>query len=248
MTTLVSPNILQYVQANYNNALATSAATGLPINFILAQTGVESGWGSSGLNNPGGISPGGSPISYSSEQAGWQAYASLLSSAPYAGASSVATQGSTAIAAYLANAGYNTVNPNYANLVGSSSNSVDAALGQLGLSGGIASGGMNAIPSTIGTSATTGISGSNPLNPANWFNTLNQWFSSIGPDIAFVIIGIVLLIGAMLLFANRNLGGSTNPVINFLTAKSSGGGSRRSGGGSAATETPAVEEVAAAAA
>ena len=140
-----------YILNNLAYAQQASVQTGLPVDFLLGQSALETGWGSSGNNNPGGITINGNVASYSSPAAGWSAYANLLSSSNYAGAASLGGSGSLSIANYLVGQGYNTVNQNYAQSVASTVSSVDnaanglgIATSALGISPGAANSGMTA--------------------------------------------------------------------------------------------------------
>lgn len=71
------------------DASIASARTGVPESVILAQWGIETGWGTSSAwrqgNNYAGVSPGGKVASYSDRAAGLAAYISTLLQGPYAG-------------------------------------------------------------------------------------------------------------------------------------------------------------------
>lgn len=103
-----------------------SQRTGLPVNYVLAQAGLETGWGTSraaGNNNFFGISPGGQLASYATPQAGADAYVALMQSPRYA---QVPRTGSPAqIGTAMGAAGYNP-NPSYGTSVGNFANALPA--------------------------------------------------------------------------------------------------------------------------
>ncbi len=122
----------EFVAQYYPQAQSVSQSTGLPVNFVLGQSALETGWGSSAAgtlgNNLFGISSQGVPNYYPTAQAGLDAYSNLINSPRYSGVSSVTGQGTGAIAQYLVNAGYNKANPNYVNSVVGTTNMVDNVL------------------------------------------------------------------------------------------------------------------------
>lgn len=67
-----------WIKSVTGDAQAASAQTGVPVATILAQWGVETGWGTSRAwvegNNYAGVSPGGHVAYYGSRQAGLDAY------------------------------------------------------------------------------------------------------------------------------------------------------------------------------
>ena len=126
-------SILPYAQS-------ASAQTGLPLDYVIAQSALETGYGQSNAaqsyNNYFGISPGGSLAHYSSVGAGFQAYADLVNNR-YSGA---ASQGSAYnIAQYMTSQGY-TDSPGYASQISSIAGNVDTALNGMGVSPGTSGG------------------------------------------------------------------------------------------------------------
>jgi hypothetical protein len=90
-----------------------SQRTGLPVNYIIGQAGLETGWGTSGAsgnNNFFGISPGGKLASYRTPQEGADAYVNLVNNEPrYAGLDRTGTP--QEIGDRFAQAGYNPAVP-----------------------------------------------------------------------------------------------------------------------------------------
>ena len=108
------------------NDIAT--ATGLDPSVVLGIVDVETGGGKHVLgNNIFGISPGGKVARYPDVQTASQAFINLMQTPRYAGVTAVPDP--AAQAAALVKSGYNTVNPNYARLVGGSAARIGKALG-----------------------------------------------------------------------------------------------------------------------
>jgi len=183
-----------YVSNNLPYAESASTLTGLPVDYLLGQTALETGYGQSGSNNPGGITIGGQVQQYSSLSDGWNAFINLLNSNRYAGVQSVSDQGPQAIAQYLVGQGYNTKNPNYAQSVAGTTANIDSSLNSMGLS------------SLVGQATTaqgsTYAPGSGGQNIAQSIG--GEISSLVGGSlvrILIIVIGIVLLIGAVFMFA-----------------------------------------------
>lgn len=221
-------------------AQSVSSQTGLPVSYVLGQSAIETGWGSSNAattgNNFFGISPGGSLAQYGSVGSGFNAYSSLINSPNYSGWSSLGTTDPYNIAAYLNQQGYSTTpTPTYANSVANASNEISNYLG--GTSG--ASFGTNPTNTSSLSSiwqSPTGISdwfNSTPfgqamnydLSPQNTQNdpfanavaqTLSgqssSWTSTIG---TWLERGVIIILGIVVVaFALRALtGGKSNIVV-----------------------------------
>lgn len=101
--------VSDFINQNLGLANGVSLQTGIPTVNILGQWGLETGWGSSfaGANNYGNVSPGGSVASYTTPQAGANAYANTISKY------NVNTSSASAFANSVASGGYAT-DPNYA--------------------------------------------------------------------------------------------------------------------------------------
>lgn len=170
--------LLDFVQSILPYAQGVSARTGLPLDFVIAQSAEETGYGTSNaaqnLNNYFGLSPGGSLASYPSIGQGFNAYADLINS-HYSNAASGSNP--LAIAQNLVAGGYNTEDPGYAQKIASIVPSVDQVLSALGLSGA---------SSTSG--ATTAGSGTAPIGGA-----------STGSGISATITGAISRVGIILL-------------------------------------------------
>lgn len=196
-------DVSSFVQSNLPYAIATSQATGLPVDYILGQSGLESGWGSSPAaqtqNNYFGISPGGSLASYGSVGASFQAFANLINGGRYSGWPSA---GGTAqqIGDYINGQGYSQT-PDYGSRVQGATNAVDSVLQQLGLGSYATSGGT---PSGTAGPGSSGSSGSS--SGCSWCAQIENWFAAqVGNGLSsgvFVVLGLVLLLGALLAFAN----------------------------------------------
>lgn len=179
-------------------AQSVSAQTGLPTDFVLGQAALETGWGTSGLaqnnNNFFGIGGPGGFQSYSSPAQGFQAYANLISSNNNGQnnyMSAVGAGDATQMAQALASAGY-TPDAGYASSVGQTVQTIDQALGSLGTPAG--SGPMTA---TTPGGASVGVSQAS--DPVSQFFSL---FTANVASIIIVIIGIILMFGAVVMFAN----------------------------------------------
>lgn len=182
-------SVSDYISANYPYALAASQQTGVPVNFILGQTGLETGWGSSNNyangNNPGGISDAnGNPLSYSSLAEGWQAYTNTLSSSRYAAAIQNNSDNPYGLASALQTAGYST-NPNYGNVVAAAVGTASNAMGNLGLSN-TSAGGSGTLANQVG-SAITG--------------AVTQLVAGSLAQILIIVIGLAMMVAGMYMFA-----------------------------------------------
>ncbi|HKE23193.1 MAG TPA: glucosaminidase domain-containing protein, partial [Bryobacteraceae bacterium] len=85
-SSLSSPNRDEFIKNFTPIAQNISARTGLPVSYIVAQAGLETGWGTSsasGNNNFFGISPGGRLASYRTPQEGADAYVNLVNNDPH---------------------------------------------------------------------------------------------------------------------------------------------------------------------
>ena len=108
------------------NDIATQ--TGVDPSVVLGIVDVETGHGQHVLgNNIFGISPGGNVAQYPDVQTASQAFISLMQTPRYAGVAASPDPASQAMA--LVKSGYNTANPNYARLIGSSAAQIGKQLG-----------------------------------------------------------------------------------------------------------------------
>lgn len=204
--------VSDFVSRFLPQAQQVSAQTGLPVDYVLGQAGLESGWGTSNAatsgNNFFGISPGGSLASYSSPDAGFQAYSDLINGPRYSGVSSVAGNGPTAIASYLNGQGYST-NPNYPSSVAGAVASVDAAMGPDSSGwGSFLSGGLgNQTPVAPGGTGLTA-----PLPGTGIFDNLGiaagvpslTWIEELAIRAMLVLVGIVLIAGGLYIAGARS--------------------------------------------
>lgn len=189
-------NLQQFVSTYLPFAQNTSAQTGLPVDYILGQAAYESGYGNSNAavngNNLFGISPGGSLASYPDIASGFNAFSALMGTSRYAGAASLGTTNPTALATFINNQGYSTT---------------PSDVYSKGVSGAVAN-----IDSILGTSGASTVSGqpTATTTPAQSSSTSTPgWLASIESSIGgqlvrvvMIIIGIVLLVGAVRMFAN----------------------------------------------
>ena len=167
-------SLQSFIQSVLPFAQSTSASTGLPLDFVLAQSALETGAGTSNAaqnyNNYFGISPGGTLAYYPDTASGFGAYGSLINSR-YPGASGLPA---SQIGNYLQGAGYAT-DPAYGQKVASLLPSVDSILQGLG----------------IGTGSVTGSQA--PVNSAS-----NPSTGSSG-GLTGAIVGVVSRVGVILL-------------------------------------------------
>jgi hypothetical protein len=199
-----------FVLDNLPYAESVSAQTGLPVDYVLAQSAEETGFGTSSaatlLNNFFGLSPGGSLASYGSPQAGFDAYASLMQSPGYAGVLSAAGSGPDAIGSALVSAGYNTADPAYSSKVGGLVSTIDQILGDTG-NASLATGGVGSPSVPGGTAAQSGtqtgagsaVAGNCGLSPGCWFGYLG----SLAVRASFVLLAVIFLLGAVYIFGKR---------------------------------------------
>lgn len=183
-------------------AQQASADTGLPVDYILAQAALESGWGTSNAavtgNNFFGISPGGSLASYSNPAAGFSAFSNLLNSPRYAGVAAAVPGGALAIGNAEQAAGYNP-DAGYGASVAALVPQIDAMLGAgnggvAGGTGGAGGSGMAATPS-----GASGAAGSGSGN-GGVVATVESYLGRVG----FTLAGLVMLAGGIYLFGRRN--------------------------------------------
>lgn len=188
--------VSNFVNQFYGLAQQISAQTGLAVDYILGQAGLESGWGTSNAavngNNYFGISPGGSLASYDSPAAGFAAYGNLINGSNYSGvigaAGSGAGSGALATANYLNGQGYSTT-PNYGSLVQGAVNSVDQVLG--------------GAPTASGGSPTASAGGTAASQEPAVLSGLSSWLGTYAKRGALILISVLLLLGAVYLFASR---------------------------------------------
>jgi len=188
-----------------------SAATGVPVDFILGQAGLESSWGTSRLatqqNNLFGIGGPGRFASYASPSDSFSAWAGLMRSPRYADA--VAAGGSAdQLAGNLAAAGY-TPDPGYAAGVAGAVSSVDAVLagsGDFGAAPGQAQGASGpgaAAGSSAGQDTTQPHGASCGLSPACWLGALGSWAGNLAARAGLIVLAVILLLGGVWLLATR---------------------------------------------
>lgn len=196
--------VSDFVARYLPQAQQASARTGLPTDVILGQAGLESGWGTSNAaqgNNFFGISPGGTLATYATPDAGFDAYSSLINSGRYSGVSSVAGSGAQAIGDYLNGQGYSQT-PDYGSRVAGATSAVDQVLGGLD---GLGSGGAT----PAGGSPTAAAGGTSPGAPAatqssgGLFGQATTWLADHATRAVLILLAIILLAGAMYLFATR---------------------------------------------
>ncbi len=187
-------------------AVQTSQQTGLPVDFILAQSALETGWGSSNAaqnyNNFFGISPGGSLASYGSPAEGFSAFGNLLSSPAYSGVSGYASQGPLALGNAIQAAGYNP-NPAYGGQIASLVPQIDQLLQGTG-NGQYATGGYGNGQASTGAQG----GGNCGFSPNCWLGSIGQWAGSYALRAGFFVVAIILLLGAVYLFGKRTEGAS----------------------------------------
>lgn len=176
---------ISFVETYLPYAETTSQQTGLPVDFILGQAAEESGWGTStgaSQNNLFNISPGGNLASYNTVLDNFNAYSNLINN--NYDTSALAGAPATTIAGSLQAQGY-AKDPNYANAVGGTTSTIDGILSSLGINTGTTSG-----TGTAQVASNSGI-----------FGQLETWLTNVSGSVVFVILGIVLLIGALYMFA-----------------------------------------------
>jgi hypothetical protein len=227
------PQIQAFVANNYAAAAQASQQTGLPVDYILGQAGLESAYGTSNVaqttNNLFGITQsGGGYVSYPSTTASFQGYANYLTTNQrYSNLSSVSNSDPATIANYLATQGYNPNPSTYSTAVAGATSTVDSALTALGLSPTVSgttysngstmyitpdgvSGGSSA-PVTGGTGTTTTATPGSTTSPTagtsstpstllGYLGYTGSWGSAVS-SLLFVIIGIILLIGAVIMYS-----------------------------------------------
>lgn len=80
-------SVQSFLDEVLGDARTASARTGVPVSTILAQWGIETGWGTSRAwrqgNNYAGVSPGGRIASYDTRASGLEAYISTMQSPHY---------------------------------------------------------------------------------------------------------------------------------------------------------------------
>lgn len=202
----MSGSISSFVAQFFPQAQQASAATGLPVDYILGQAGLESGWGTSTAatsgNNYFGISQGGSLLSYGSAADSFTAFANLMNSGNYAGAAGIAGAGGTAldIGNYVNAQGYSTT-PDYGTRVAGDVASVDSALAGMGLSGGISPG----AGSTAATGAQAGGTAANCAwyNPTCWAAGIGAWIGGYATRAALLLLAVIFIAGALFMLASR---------------------------------------------
>lgn len=185
--------VSDFVATFLPQAQSVSAQTGLPVDYVLGQAGLESAWGTSRLaqqqNNYFGIGGAGNYASYADPSAGFNAYAALINSPRYAG---VPTGGSAAdIAGYLNAHGYSET-PDYAARVAGATGQVDQALAAAGVSGGVVAG-------PGGTASSSAAS----AGPSGWLSAIGGAATNLAARAGVFVLAIILLLGAIALFALR---------------------------------------------
>lgn len=184
-----------FVSSVYPYAQTASAQTGLPVDFIIGQSAVESGWGQSNLaqsfNNFFGIGGPGNFQAYNNASASFQAWSNLINN--NYDTSALGGSSASQIAGSLASQGY-TGDPGYASAVGGATNQIDKILAQLKLSGGTAS----------GTAASGSGSPSSSCGQFDYVCQLQAWINEVSFGAVWVIVGIILLIAALFIFAKQS--------------------------------------------
>lgn len=190
-----------FVNSMLPYAVSASNSTGLPVDFILSQSALETGWGTSSAamneNNYFGVSPGGSIASYGTPADSFSAYADLMGSPRYAGAiSSNLGNGPLALGSSIQQAGY-TPNSNYGSAIASIVPTIDQILQGSG-NAQYATGG-----STGGSSSAQNASGSCGFSPSCWLTAVASWAGSYLLRGSFFLLAFVLIAGAIYLFGKR---------------------------------------------
>lgn len=178
-----------FIQQYLPYAQQASTQTGLPVDFILGQSALESNWGQSNLaqnqNNFFGIGGPGNFQSYSSPAQGFQAWANLIQNRyNVAGMGGASAQ---SIAQLLSDQGY-TKDPGYAQSVASVTSMVDQYFG--------------AHPNTAGSgSLSGGGNGADPFGFKAAFIGAENWLVSIAGSALFIFLGVVVILMALYMFA-----------------------------------------------
>lgn len=188
----------QFVAQYLPFAQSASQSTGLPTDYILGQAALETGYGTSNGamndNNLFGISSNGSLNSYSSPQAGFDAYAGLINSSRYNGVTGVGNNPYN-IASYLNNAGYSTTpTAQYATSVAGATQVIDGVLGGLQTSGNSGAAGSPASTTAPGSSVAGTVANA----------VVGAASKAIGSQLVrgvMIVIGLLLFIGAIVMFA-----------------------------------------------
>lgn len=211
-------SVADFVAANRPYADAASRRTGLPSDYILAQAGHESAWGSSNLarnsNNFFGMkNPGGNGYQqFGSPADSFDAYAGLINRR-YAGAAGVAQSGGGGqeIASYLQSSGY-AEDPAYGSKVGNAMALVAAAGG----GGGAASYGLPpAMDQLFGPDGS--FQGIPPVTQTLGKQAAGaaSWLEEVITRTVMVLIGLVLIAGAFYM-------AGTGALANTLDKATSG--------------------------
>lgn len=184
----------------YPYAVTAGSQLGIDPNLLLAQWGLESGYGTNTLSqgfNVGSISnPGGGWATYSSPSAFVSAFVNLLTNS-YPG---------------TLNSGSNV--SQFVNALGSGSygqsyyGTQSPASYQASLAGIYTPSGLpvNNVPTGGNGQSATSQSGSCGLSPGCWLAALGSWAGSWASRVGLVVVGAILLIGAMMLFARKSEG------------------------------------------
>lgn len=191
-------NPFTFVQTYLGDAENVSAQTGLPVDYVLGQAALESGWGGSysaqNRNNFFGISPGGQLASYGSPGASFQAFANLINGNYQGWGGNTAGQ----IGDSINGMGYSQT-ADYGSRVQGTTNTVDGVLASLGLGSLVQSGNASSPSSSSAAGSSNGGCG--------WCQQIEQWVLGTAaqavPSWVFVVFGIILVIGAILMLANE---------------------------------------------
>ncbi len=190
-------SVADFVSRYLGLAQSTSASTGLPVDYILGQAGLETGWGTSNAaanNNFFGISPGGNLASYSDAASGFTAYSGLVTGSHYSNALAVASAGGSAtdIGNAMNNAGYSTT-PDYGTRVGNFTAQVDSVLGN----------GRASTTSDTATTATTAATAT--ASSGGWLSGLTSWAAGYASRAALIVLAIVLIAGGIFLLGAKTI-------------------------------------------
>ena len=179
---------LGFVQQYYPYAASVATSTGLPVDFVLAQSALETGYGTSNAavnrNNFFGLSPGGSLANFGSVGDSFSYYADLVKR-KFSGFTGMA---SSQIGDYFQSSGYAT-DPQYGSKIKSILPGINSALTALGLPS-IGAGSSQSEP--------TGISGAIDRFTSSITDTLKR-----GGVIVLALILIAL--GLWALLARQNI-------------------------------------------
>jgi flagellum-specific peptidoglycan hydrolase FlgJ len=179
-----------------------SQQTGLPVDYVLSQSALETGWGSSNAalsgNNFFGISNGaGGNAVYQDVSSGFQAFANLINSPRYSNVSGTVGNGPVAIGNALVSAGYNTADPNYAGQIASIVPTIDSVLSAQGYSQ-LATGGAGSADSGGGAAGA-----GQPVTGGSSGSRLLGWLGTSATSVGLAVVAVAFILGGIYLFGRR---------------------------------------------